>query len=166
MSILWNGEKTDSFNPSQGLRQRNPLSPYLFVLCLERLCHMIGRSIAAKEWKPICLLRGRPRLSHIYFADDLILFYEALVSQVWVIRRVLEKFCVASGQKVSLQKSFSNNVSRDLGKLISEEGGIKAQRSWENTWKCLLYKSGLTKKLLVKYLRVSLYDLRVGRVVL
>ncbi|CAA7027588.1 unnamed protein product [Microthlaspi erraticum] len=129
MSLLWNGEKTDSFKPLRGLRQGDPLSPYLFVLCMERLCHMIDRAIESKEWKPIRLSRGGPQLSHICFADDLILFAEASVSQIRVIRQVLEGFCQAYGQKVSLEKSkifFSHNVSRDLCTTISRESGIQA----------------------------------------
>ncbi|KAG7534372.1 Endonuclease/exonuclease/phosphatase superfamily [Arabidopsis thaliana x Arabidopsis arenosa] len=129
MQVLWNGEKTEAFQPMRGLRQGDPLSPYLFVLCLERLCHQIEKAVGLKEWKPISLSRGGPKLSHICFADDLILFAEASVSQIRVIRRVLERFCVASGQKVSLEKSkifFSGNVNRDLSKRISEESGIKA----------------------------------------
>lgn len=127
MTILWNGEKTKSFKPSRGLRQGDPLSPYLFVLCLERLCHLIEMAVDLKEWKPISLSRGGPKLSHICFADDMILFAEASVTQVHVIKKVLERFCAASRQKVSLAKSkifFSENVSRDLAKLISDESGI------------------------------------------
>ena len=131
MTILWNGEKTKSFTPSRGLRQGDPLSPYLFVLCLERLCHMIDRSTAAREWKPISLSQSGPKLSHVCFADDLILFAEASVAQIRIIRRILEAFCASSGQNVSLDKSkifFSQNVSRDLEKLISHESGIKATK--------------------------------------
>ncbi|CAA7036314.1 unnamed protein product [Microthlaspi erraticum] len=131
MSLLWNGEKTESFKPLRGLRQGDPLSPYLFVMCMERLCHLIERSIDEKEWKRISLSRGGPKLSHICFADDLILFAEASVGQIRVIRRVLEKFCKASGQKVSLDKSkifFSENVSRELCSAISAESGIQATR--------------------------------------
>ncbi|CAA7030621.1 unnamed protein product [Microthlaspi erraticum] len=127
MTILWNGEQTEPFAPRRGLRQGDPLSPYLFVLCLERLCHLIEEAIDLKKWKPIQLSRGGPKISHVCFAYDLILFAEASVTQVQVIRQVLEKFCVASGQKVSLEKSkifFSENVSRELGKLISDESGI------------------------------------------
>ncbi|KAG7552028.1 Reverse transcriptase domain [Arabidopsis thaliana x Arabidopsis arenosa] len=129
MSVLWNGEKTEVFKPLRGLRQGDPLSPYLFVLCMERLCHLIDAEVGAKAWKPISLSRGGLKLSHICFADDLILFAEASVKQIRVIRRVLERFCLASGQKVSLEKSkifFSDNVSRDLCKLISDESRIKA----------------------------------------
>lgn len=131
ISLLWNGEKSDSFKPLRGLRQGDPLSPYLFVLCLERLCHLIDNSVSSGEWKPISLSRGGPKLSHICFADDLILFAEASVKQIRVIRRVLERFCISSGQKVSLDKSkifFSENVSRDMEKMISDESGIKSTR--------------------------------------
>ena len=97
MSLLWNGERTEAFTPQRGLRQGDPLSPYLFVLCMERLCHQIEFSVANKEWKPITLSRGGPSLSHVCFADDLILFAEASLSQIRVVRKVLERFCEASG---------------------------------------------------------------------
>lgn len=105
MSILWNGEKTQAFYPSCGLRQGDRLSSYLFVLCMERLSQLINRSTDSKEWKPITLSRGGPKISHICFADDLILFSEASVTQIQLIKGVLERFCETSGQKVSLEKS-------------------------------------------------------------
>ncbi|KAG7558925.1 Ribonuclease H-like superfamily [Arabidopsis thaliana x Arabidopsis arenosa] len=131
MSLLFNGEKTDSFIPARGLRQGDPLSPYLFVLCLERLCHQIEAAVDRREWKPITVSRGGPKLSHICFADDLILFAEASVAHVRVVRSVLETFCKASGQKVSLEKSkifFSSNVSRDMERSISEASGIESTK--------------------------------------
>ena len=131
MSLLWNGEKTEAFTPQRGLRQGDPLSPYLFVLCMEKLFHQSEFSVANKEWKTIKLSRGGPSLSHVCFADDLILFAEASVSQIKVIHKVLESFCGASGQKVSLEKSlifFSENMHRDLANLISSESGIKGTK--------------------------------------
>ena len=44
-SILWNGEKTDMFSAHKGLHQGDPMLPYLFVLCMERLGHLIKQSV-------------------------------------------------------------------------------------------------------------------------
>lgn len=51
--ILWNGETTVQIFPSRGLRQGDRLFPYLFVLCLERLGHIIDQQVEAGLWKPI-----------------------------------------------------------------------------------------------------------------
>lgn len=80
--ILWNGSITESFCPMCGLRQGDPLSPYLFVLCMERLRHLIDEAVGCGCWSPIFLSRGVPVLSRLFFADDLILFYEANLTQV------------------------------------------------------------------------------------
>ncbi|XP_013739955.2 uncharacterized protein LOC106442870 [Brassica napus] len=98
---------------------------------MKRLCHQIESSVAKKEWKPIRLSRGGPSLSHICFADDLILFAEASIAQIRVIRKVLESLCGASGQKVSLENSlnyYSENVHSDLASAISHESGIKGTK--------------------------------------
>ncbi|XP_021726206.1 uncharacterized protein LOC110693390 [Chenopodium quinoa] len=127
MNILWNGEKTDAFYPTRGIRQGDPLSPYLFVLCMERLNQVIEESIVANRWKPIYASRGGPLLSNLFFVDDLILFAEASIEQAEIVRDCLDRFCVASGQKVSLPKSrvfFSQNVHKDAQKGISEALGM------------------------------------------
>ena len=102
LDILWNGVSTGEFSPSRGTRQGDPLSPYLFVICMERLSHLISLAVEQGRWKLVVLSRGGPPISHLCFVDDLFLFAEASMEHVPIIRACLEVFCASSSQKVSL----------------------------------------------------------------
>jgi hypothetical protein len=77
MSVRINGNLTESLRPSRGIRQGDPISPYLFLLCAE------GLSCLLKSRGPVYLSRGvrvgvhAPWISHLLFADDCIVFSEA-----------------------------------------------------------------------------------------
>ncbi|XP_019460062.1 PREDICTED: uncharacterized protein LOC109359821 [Lupinus angustifolius] len=105
VSLLWNGSKLDSFKPSRGLRQGDPLSPYLFVLCMEKLALLLTKKVDLGMWQPIKLSRGGPPLSHILFADDVLLFCKATKSQGMMVSSTLKEFCQASRLKVNKAKS-------------------------------------------------------------
>ncbi|CAL1400518.1 unnamed protein product [Linum trigynum] len=127
IQINWNGQLTDAFTPTRGFRQGDPLSPYLFVICMERLSHRIEQAIAEKTWKPISLSTNGPKLSHLFFADDLVLFAEAEGSQIETIRQCLDDFCHSSGQRINLLKSamyVSPNVHWDKAQRLSSRAGI------------------------------------------
>lgn len=127
LRVLWNGEKTEAFKPSRGIRKGDPLSPYLFVLCMERLNQVIEEAVLGNQWKPIYASRGGPMLSNLFFADDIILFAEASIEQAGIIKDCLTRFCAVFGQKVSLNKStvyFSNSTDHESRATISAELGI------------------------------------------
>ncbi|XP_061355974.1 uncharacterized protein LOC133300445 [Gastrolobium bilobum] len=126
MNLLWNGRTTMDFNPTRGIRQGDPLSPYLFVLCIERLSHLIQTAMGAKAWKPIRLKKNGPWLSHLFFADGIFLFMDASLKQAVVVNQVLRVFCDASGQNVSQEKTrvfFSRNVIHVRSKEICDKLG-------------------------------------------
>lgn len=113
-SLLWNGEKLDPFIPAQGVRQGDPLSPYLFAICLERLSQIIENAVDKKNWTPFKFGRNGPKISHIFFADDLVLFGEATEENITNVMDCLDAFCSFSGQRVNSSKSkifFSSNTS-------------------------------------------------------
>lgn len=57
--LLWNGEAMDRITPSRGLKKGGPLSPYLFVLCLEQLSQWIQRKVM-EGLEAIKSIEGRP----------------------------------------------------------------------------------------------------------
>ena len=129
---------TESFTPSKGIRQGDPLLPYLFVACMERLSQLIEHSCQGGLWKAIPITRGGTRLSHLMFADDVVLFAEATKTQALVINSCLRQFCEASGQKVSAQKSnvyFSSNTNEAIRVEVCNTLGIEQTddlgRCWE-----------------------------------
>lgn len=135
MRVVWDGEMSDSFVPSRGIRQGDPISPYLFVLCLERLGHSIQALVDNGEWKPIKVKRDCPGISHVFFADDIILFAEASVSQVKLINKCLREFCAVSGQRVSTSKSklfVSPNVSGTFRHNLQVAAGLPISSDFGN----------------------------------
>jgi signal recognition particle subunit SEC65 len=76
-NVLWNGSRSEFFNPQCGIRQGDPMSPYLFVLCMDKLSHLIAEAIEEGRWKPMRAGRNVPLISHLMFADDLLLFGQA-----------------------------------------------------------------------------------------
>lgn len=95
--VLLNGEKTEEFKPSCGLRQGDPLSPYLFVLGMEKLSQLVNVCVDAQQWKTIRVSKEGSGNSHVFFADDFILFAEATSENARLMRRCMNSFCGISG---------------------------------------------------------------------
>ena len=97
MQVSWNGELSTEFKPTRGVRQGDPLSPYIFVLCMERLSRLILNEVNVGRWEAMRLGQNGSLLSHLFFADDLVLFAKANTKQVRVIEEILNLFCDCSG---------------------------------------------------------------------
>ncbi|KAL4273826.1 hypothetical protein GQ457_13G020550 [Hibiscus cannabinus] len=116
VQVQWNGVLSPPFSPERGVRQGDPLSPYLFVLAMERLGHAIRKAVDSGRWVPFRLARHGLPLSHLFFADDLILYAKANLDQAAVISSILTEFGYFSGHRVNVRKSqiyFSPNTSPD-----------------------------------------------------
>jgi hypothetical protein len=69
-SIRFNGHLLDSFTPSRGLRQGDPLSPYLFLFVADGLSCLIRKKIEEGALQELFICRRAPGISHLLFADD------------------------------------------------------------------------------------------------
>lgn len=111
-----------------GLRQGDPLSRYLFVFCMKRLSFLINRKVVEANWKGIKVSRNSPPLTHLFFADDLILFGVDNFSNCHAMLNVLTCFCEMSGQSINFNKSkmyISPNVQRRRANRLCNVVGIQ-----------------------------------------
>ena len=75
--VLINGTLKGHIILARGIKQGDPLSPYLFLLCAESLSSMLRKATESSRLHDITLCRERVQLSHLLFTDDSLLFYEA-----------------------------------------------------------------------------------------
>ncbi|XP_022159057.1 uncharacterized protein LOC111025497 [Momordica charantia] len=100
-----NANKVGRVQPNRGLRQGDPLSPYLSLLCAKGLSSLL---IGAKEQRLLSgmkLSRQGPPISHLFFADDSLLFFKATPAKGRVIKDILGLYEKASSQTINLDKS-------------------------------------------------------------
>ncbi|KAL9664909.1 hypothetical protein QQ045_020318 [Rhodiola kirilowii] len=103
--------------PSRGLRQGDPISPYLFLFCTELLNAKLQLGISRKLISGIKICKKAPVVSHLFFADDLIFFVKADVSEARNLKNILQQYKTVSGQMINFDKSevcFSKNTPADM----------------------------------------------------
>ena len=94
---LINGGKSKQFVPLKGLRQGDPLSPHLFILCQDVLSQLIERDHLAGTIKGVKMNVGGPDFTNVMFADDILLFSRAWSSDAATLNNCLEKYYTWSG---------------------------------------------------------------------
>ncbi|XP_074305500.1 uncharacterized protein LOC141640715 [Silene latifolia] len=118
--IMINGSAGKTFRPRTGLRQGDPISPYIFALCTEVLSQMLQSAQRKQELRGIKLCLSAPAVSHLLFADDSIFFIEATSQSCQALKNILRSYCQASGQQINKDKSaisFSPNCTLRMTRL-------------------------------------------------
>lgn len=88
--VLINGQPKWHIVPERGLRQGDPLSPYLFILCREALIANIRKEERRKQLTGLKIARASPPISHLLFVDDSLFFCKATVQECGVILKLLK----------------------------------------------------------------------------
>lgn len=102
------------FPSGRGLRQGDPLSPYLFILVEEIQSRLLKKCFEAGEIEPFNHTRGAPLISHLLYVDDVVVFANGGQSSVKKIRDTFKMYEEWSGQVVSQEKSsvfLSKNIT-------------------------------------------------------
>lgn len=110
-SVLVNGSPTEEFPIQRGLRQGDPMAPFLFIIAMEGLHIAINNLVKGNKFK--CANINRVRVSHLFFADDVMLVGEGNARNMEVIAKALRFFHCISGLKINFDKSSIINIGMD-----------------------------------------------------
>jgi hypothetical protein len=111
LSVLVNGSPTEQVNITSGLKQGDPLAPFLFLLVAEGLGSLMTKAVSLVFFKSF-KLSSDISISHLQYADDTIHLGEACVENLWSMKAILHWFELISELKVNFSKSniFGVNV--------------------------------------------------------
>lgn len=126
-TFLINGSAQGRVDPHRGIRQGDPLSPYIFILCIEVLSGLCRVAQEEKKLMGIRVVTNNPRINHLLFADDTLFFCRTNSTSVKALLEILSAYELASGQRINPLKSgitFSNKAPQALKDKRMNDLGI------------------------------------------
>ena len=129
-NVLINGEPKGNIIPTRGIRQGDPLSPFMFIILTEALISQIHGAEREGRLTGLKIARDSPPVSHLLFADDSLFFCKAEPQQCRELMRIISEYGRASGQQLNAAKSsvfFGSKVPTELKTEIKEALGISRE---------------------------------------
>lgn len=127
-SILVNGSPCGFFQASRGIRQGDPISPTLFTIVADLLSRLIARLEESGRLNGIKIARSCPQITHLLYADDLVIYLQANVEEAREVVTCLTTYCQWTGQSISQMKSsvhFSANTPVAVKTAVCDILGIQ-----------------------------------------
>ena len=130
-SVFINGKPRGHFGASRGIRQGDPLSPFLFILIADTLSRLMKRACDKDLIEGFVIGRDKVRLSHLQFANDSIFFMSNKEDNIINLMGVLNLFSLISGLKVNMGKSKVVGINMEAGRVDDIANGMGCSKgSW------------------------------------
>ena len=117
VSVLVNGSPTEEFKPSRGLRQGDPLAPFLFLIVVEGLSRLVRQANKLKILNGVKVGRCEAEVCVSQFADDKLFMCDDSYRNIITIKAILRGFEIASGLKVNFHKSKLAGINVECNSL-------------------------------------------------
>ena len=134
-AIRLNGKPCGMITPTRGLRQGDPFSPYLFLFCAEGLSALMHKATQRNDLKGLAASARGPRISHLFFTDDSLIFCRATEKEGAEVQRILQVYESSSGQQLNRNKTtlfFSSNTPTRIQEAIKSMFGAQVIKSHES----------------------------------
>ena len=134
-AVRVNGVPYGHISPTHELRQGDPLSPYLFLIVAEGLSALLHKAVQEKKLKGVAVSARSPRISHLFFADDSLIFGRATTMECNEIQRILQVYETSSGQQLNRSKTslfFSPNTDISTKESIKSMFGAQVIQPHES----------------------------------
>ena len=126
--VLMNGQPTENIVQERGLRQGDPLSPFIFILCTKALVRLLNHTENQGKIMGMRVTLVCPSVSHLIFADDSLFFCKAEPRECEEVMKVVRKYGQASGQCINFEKSsihFDKRIKTNVRQQIKDTLGIQ-----------------------------------------
>ncbi|XP_074336668.1 uncharacterized protein LOC141673834 [Apium graveolens] len=133
--VCFNGMSVGPIIPKRGLRQGDPLSPYLFLFCVEGLSNLLNAAAEEGYIHGGRVCTAAPEITHLLFVDDSFLFFKATREEALRVKGILNDYADSSGQSVNYLKSgvfYSANVRSSMQEEISGILGVHGDITTSN----------------------------------
>ncbi|XP_060170522.1 uncharacterized protein LOC132601460 [Lycium barbarum] len=156
-SVLVNGQQHGFFQSSRGVKQGDPLSPTLFIIAAKVLSRNLNHLHVVPEFKGFGMPKWRPKINHLAYADDIIIFTSADVPFMLLIMEILGNYEKTSGRKINKEKSvvyMHENVSAEISITVKIVTGI-VRKDFPFGWKGKMLSVG-GREILIKHVLQSM----------
>ncbi|CAM8944441.1 unnamed protein product [Rhodiola kirilowii] len=119
--VLWDGSSFGHFKSNQGVRQGDPLSPTLFIICMEVFSRMLQHQVSSKRIYPFFIKKEALVVNHLLYADDMLIFTNGSEISMNRLMSLIKSFYASSGQQLNSSKSlifFDQNIPPDRKKTL------------------------------------------------